>query len=199
MQNSNTTFEAVRTPTQLSPSQDSDEFKATLVLISGRLSLKSLNFVIKKHNEDDKIKLITQFLQVGEVGENITCKDFAEMVTSLGISDEEKKMKLITEFLGSNKVLITSIKTHSFAESLNISDKLAKETLSLIKDAFIEKNIGAFYQIFNLFQPIFESEGLRANIVENFIINSQRNPISQDEVNRYLIQGFSITNPTYIN
>lgn len=196
MQNSNTTFNPVRTPTQDNLSQDSDD----LNLVKG-LSFEALPLLIENHNLDEKIRLIIKFLQVGEK-ENITCENFAKMVSSLGIIDANK-MELITEFLGSNKVLITSIETNSFAE-LQISDEKAKETLSIIKDAFNEKNnIMIFCQIFSVFKSIFESEGLRVNIVEKYIINSQdsiidQEGVEQEKVKKYLIEGASITNPNYI-
>ncbi len=112
MQNSRTSFEAVRTQTQDNLSQNSDD----LNLVKG-LRFENLPLLIENHNLDEKIRLIIKFLQVGEVAENITCGNFAKMVSNLGDIDDANKMELITEFLGSNKVLITSIETNSFADA----------------------------------------------------------------------------------
>ncbi len=202
MQNSNTTFNVVRTQ-ENRLTQDLVEFQSTLSLInSARWSFKTFSFVIKnnKCNEDDKIELITRFLHVANNNDNIniTCKDFAEMINSLGISDEDKKMKLITEFLGSDKVKISSLRQDDFVESLAIKEDSTKYALGVIRDALKQNDIKAIYQVFDVFNSIFESEGLKANIVENFIINSPQ-PITQDSVDEYLIQKCSITNPRYIN
>jgi hypothetical protein len=206
MQNS-TNFNAVRTQgnqlTPPNPINDHVEFQSTLTIInSGQLSFKTFSIFIKnnKCNEDEKIEIITRFLSVDNDNNtaNITCIDFAKMINSLGISDENKKMKLITEFLGSNKVKISSLQQDDFIESLNIKEDSAKQALGLIKDALNQNDIKAIHQVFDVFKPIFESEGLKTNIVENFIINSPQ-PITQDSVDRYLIKMCSITIPKYIN
>lgn len=204
MQNS-TSFNAVRTQenrlTPPSPISDRVEFQSTLIHINSRkLSFEAFSFVIKnnKCNEDDKIKLITRFLNVDNDDNttNITCKDFAKMINSLGISDENKKMKLITEFLGSNKVKISSLQQDDFIESLNIKEDSAKQALGLIRDASKEKNIYGLIQAFNIFDSVFESEGLKVNIVENFIMNSPQ-IISEDSIENSLIKGFSFTKNRY--
>ena len=149
-------------------------------------------------DEDKKIKLLNEFLNGDKAENNITCENFSKMVNSLGISDEDKKMKLITEFLGSDKVKISSLRQDDFVESLAIKEDSKKFDLSIIKDALKENDIRAIYQVFDVFKSIFESEGLKANIVENFIINSPQ-LITQDSVDEYLIQKCSITNQRYID
>jgi hypothetical protein len=204
MQNS-TSFNAVRTQenqlTPPNPINDRVEFQSTLSIINSRqLSFRTFSFVIKNDNwnEDEKIELITRFLSVDNDNNtaNITCEDFAKMINSLGISDENKKMKLISEFLGSNKVKISSLQQDDFIESLNIKEDSAKQALGLIRDASKEKNIIALIQTFNTFDSVFESEGLKVNIVENFIMNSPQ-IISEDSIENSLIKDFSFTKDRY--
>jgi hypothetical protein len=203
MQNS-TSFNAVRTRknklTPLDTISDHVKFESTLMLIDSGLSFRAFDHLIKKneYNEDKKIELITRFLHVANKNENIniTCKDFAKMINSLGISNENKKMKLITEFLGSDKVKISSLQQDDFIDSLAIKKDSAKQALSLIRDASKEKNIVALIQAFNIFDSVFKSEGLKVNIVENFIMNSPK-IISEDSIENSLIKSFSFTKNRY--
>jgi hypothetical protein len=135
MQNSNPDLNAPEKPISL------DKNSTLLLVNSGNFYFNHLiNFIkIAKFKEDEIIELIIAFLSVANDKDksNIPCKDFVETIKSFKISDDDKKVKLMTGFLLSDKIKISSLQEYDFIEPLSIKEDSEKQTLRSIRDTII--------------------------------------------------------------
>lgn len=102
------------------------------------------------------------------------------------MQDEANKMDLIIEFFASDKVDLSSLNATEFIKSLKITDDFFKNNLEILGDICLQDDIGILYQALDFKGPLFDNEGVRTNLIINFIQKSGE-PINQRDFEKFKI------------
>lgn len=147
-------------------------------------------------DDDNKMKIWRNFFNKIEISDEpkIASTNFAKLIGSLDIQDENKRIELITEFFASDKSIINSFnlmetRLPTFINSLGITNDSYKTSLTFLKDVCNEEKINTFSQTisekFKSKNPLFSSEGVRANLAERFVRKS-KTPIDKKSLDKLI-------------
>ena len=185
--------ENTKLKTNLDEQLSSNSFKTVVNIIqpNNPMALKLFNFYMSRglkgnpnFGDDDKIKIWHNFFK--KINIKIPCVDFEKAVKSLDIKDEANKMDLIIEFFASDKVDLSTLNAKEFIASLELKDDSFKKNLEILGDICFVNDIKILFQVLNFEDPLLGNEGMRTNLIINFIQKSQK-PINQSDYERFKI------------